>query len=76
MRTGFQGKEADNDGFQFLPRHAQGQYGQGVAKINHLIQAAAEEIGRVARHTHLHKTPRKQCIPGVKLGEIIAPDGQ
>ena len=40
------------------------------------IQAAAEEIGSVAHQIPLHKTPRKQCIPGVKVGEIIASNSQ
>jgi hypothetical protein len=75
-RTNLLGKEVRDARFQFLPRHARGQHSQRVTKINHLIQAAAEEIGRVAHQTHLHKTPRKRCVPGVKLEEIIAPDDQ
>jgi len=57
-------------------RHARGQHSQRVAKINHLIQAAAEEIGRVTHQTQLHKPPRKRCVPGVKLGEIIVPNSK
>jgi len=64
VRTGLQGKEADNDGFQFLERHAQGQYGQGVVKINHLIQAPAEEIGRVAHQTISTKLPENNAFRG------------
>jgi len=50
--------------FQFLSRHARGRHGQGVAKINHLIQAAAEEIGRVAHQTISTKLPENDAFRG------------
>jgi hypothetical protein len=50
--------------FQFLPRHARGQHGQRVAEINHLIQAAAEEIGRVAHQSISTKLPENNAFRG------------
>jgi hypothetical protein len=47
-----------------VSRHARGQHGQRVAKINHLIQAAAEEIGRVAHQTISKKPPEDDAFRG------------
>ena len=57
-------------------RHARGQHIQRVAKINHLMLAAEEEIGRVAGQTHLHKTPIRRWVPRVEQSEIISPNSQ
>jgi hypothetical protein len=58
------GKVMRDAGFQFLPRHSRGQHGQRVAKINHLIQAAAEEIGRVALQTISARLPENNAFRG------------
>ena len=65
------GEQMRDGGFQFLPRHTRSEYGQRVAQVDHLIQAAAEEIGRVAHRGDLPGTPRNRGCRGMKLGEII-----
>ncbi len=65
------GEQVGDRGFQFLPGHAGRQHGQRVAQIDHLIQAAAEKVGRIGHRGDLPKTPRKRGYLGVKLGEII-----
>ncbi len=65
------GKQVRDRGFQLLLRHARRQHGQRMAQIDHLIQTAAEKVGRVGHWAVLPKTPRKRGYLGVKLGEII-----
>ncbi len=63
-------KQMRDRGFQFLLGHAIGQDHERMSQIDHLIQAAAEKVGRIGHRGDLPKTPRKRGYLGVKLGEI------
>ena len=56
--TAFAREHLGHPCFYLLPRHTAGQYGQGVAQIDHVINAGAKEIigGRAGKHDG--KTPR------------------
>jgi hypothetical protein len=51
-----------------LPRHARAQHRQRMAQIDHLVDAASEEIGGVAHR----KTPRKPQQNSRNLGEMLS----
>jgi hypothetical protein len=62
--TNLLGKQVRDVGFELLPRQPGGQHRQRVAQLDHLVESAAEEIGRVAHRAYLPKTPRKRGYPG------------
>ena len=55
------GKEVSDRGLDLLPRHARSQHGQWMAQVDHLVEAAAEEVGRV---THREKLPENRAWQG------------